>query len=250
MKNLLITLFLLAPFLINAQQTEGKIFYKETIQLKIDLPEEHKHLLGHIPSSQSNPMVLHFNQNESLYKNFNAKAEDDVMEAETQNGDVKIKMVIATPENRYYQNMETQETISQQEFFGKKFLIEDKIEKLAWKITTEQKVILNYPCTKAVYQDSTQTVEAWFSSQIPVSSGPNNFGQLPGMILELNIDNGDRTIVAQDIRFETQDADILKAPKKGKKVTKEAFEKIVTEKTKEMEEEMGGRGTTTIKIRN
>ena len=43
---------------------------------------------------------------------------------------------------------------------------------------------------------------------------------------------------------------MIKAPKKGKKVSQEEFEAIVDEKTKEMEEEMGGSGGIQIKIRN
>ena len=53
MKNLFIILLLTLPFLASAQQTEGKIIYEEIVQLKIDIPEEHRQMMGNIPTSQS-----------------------------------------------------------------------------------------------------------------------------------------------------------------------------------------------------
>ena len=48
----------------------------------------------------------------------------------------------------------------------------------------EQKVIKGYPCMKAVKSDSLYTIEVWFTSKIPVSSGPKGLYGLPGLILE------------------------------------------------------------------
>jgi len=248
MKKILLALLVGLPLWTIAQSTSGKIVYDETVQLQIDIPEEHRSMIGSLPTSQSNQMVLYFNGKESMYKNLE-KNEDQSFTNTNEGGDVQIKMVIAVPENAYYKNLETEKQISQQEFFGKKFLIQDQIEPLVWKLTNEQKVILNYPCVKAILQDTSQTVEAWFTAQIPVSSGPDSYGQLPGMILELSVNDGERLVVAKSVDFETPDPEKLKAPKKGKKVTKEEYEKIVDKRTKEMEEEMGGRGTR-IRIRN
>ena len=67
---------------------------------------------------------------------------------------------------------------------GKEFLVKQPLNDFKWKIVMEQKMIKGYPCMKAQKEDSLYVVEAWFSSQIPVSSGPKGLYGLPGMILE------------------------------------------------------------------
>jgi GLPGLI family protein len=69
----------------------------------------------------------------------------------------------------------------------------------------------------------TAQVVVWFTPAIPVSAGPDYEGQLPGLILQIDI-NGSPTFKAIEV---SQKADIaaIKEPKKGKKVTAEEFNK-------------------------
>ncbi|MEI9810360.1 MAG: GLPGLI family protein [Bacteroidota bacterium] len=99
--------------------------------------------------------------------------------------------------------------------FEKKFIIDDSIRPLKWKMTTETKTILNHNCIKATaVQTSARTqmvmengkmdrkevqdtslIVAWFATDIPVSGGPAEFqGQLPGLILEMDVANGRQNI--------------------------------------------------------
>ena len=78
-------------------------------------------------------------------------------------------------------------TVTRKDFMGTKFLVYDTLKKAEWKIVMEQKKILGYPCMKAVKEDSLYRVEAWFTSKIPVSSGPKGLYGLPGMILEAKL---------------------------------------------------------------
>jgi GLPGLI family protein len=94
-------------------------------------------------------------------------------------------------------------------------------------------------------QDAHQ-VEAWFAPQIPISNGPMQFGQLPGMILELDIDHGQAHMLASDIQFMSLDKDAIEKPSSGKKVSRQEFQEIETQKQKEMEEEYGGGGNRMI----
>lgn len=246
MKNLILALAFGLPFISIAQQTEGQITYEETIKLEIDIPEEHRQMIGQLPTSQSNDKVLHFTAEKSMYKNIE-KAEDSVHNAGSEDGDIQIKFVFATPESFYYKDLAAGQRIKQEEFFGRNFLITDQLEDFQWKLTNEQKVILNYPCTKAVHQDSSNTVVAWFTSQIPSSNGPDGYGQLPGMILEVDVNDGELTYVAKEVLLDKQDVALLEAPKKGKKVNQAEYEAIVEQKTKELEEEMGGDGMMIIR---
>ncbi len=249
MKQLITFLFAFLPLLITAQ-TEGKVIYNETVKFEIDLPEDQEHMRDMIPSEQTAQKVLYFTSKESLYKDFDVAEDGDgeVIEHASEDGGMQIKMVIARPEYRAYRNLESEESVTYQEFFGRKFLIKGSGKKLAWKMAGEQKKIDNYLCMKATYQDSTRSLEAWFTPQIPVSIGPG-YGDLPGLILEVNINDGERKIVASKVDLSPIEDGTIEVPSKGKEVTREEFEKIQKEKMKEMEEEMGGSGMH-IKIRH
>ncbi|MEM0543038.1 GLPGLI family protein [Flavobacterium sp. j3] len=62
-----------------------------------------------------------------------------------------------------------------------------------WKITNETKMIDSYKCYKAtnIFQVITpkkvfnHPVTAWFCPDLPYNHGPNGYGNLPGLILEL-----------------------------------------------------------------
>jgi GLPGLI family protein len=80
----------------------------------------------------------------------------------------------------------------------------------------------NGEMTRKEVPDTAQVV-VWFTPAIPVSAGPDYEGQLPGLILQVDI-NGNTTYKAIEV---SQKADIaaIKEPKKGKKVTAEEFNK-------------------------
>jgi hypothetical protein len=71
------------------------------------------------------------------------------------------------------------------------------------------------------------------------------------MILQINVNSGERMITATEILLDTVDTSLIIAPKKGKEVTAEEFEKIREEKMKEMGGQPGGPGRhQMIMIRN
>lgn len=83
-------------------------------------------------------------------------------------------------------------------------------------------------------------ITAWFTPQIPVKNGPGEYGGLPGLILELNADR--TTILCSKIVLNTKDGETIEKPTKGKEVTREEYQTIVMEKTKEMRENFRNRG--------
>lgn len=159
-----------------------------------------------------------------------------------------IKM--KAPDDKVYCDLKNKMLTEQRDFMSRKFLIESPFDKTKWKLTGNQKMILTYPCQEAVLQDTTKKVIVWFSSAIPLSSGPNGYANLPGMILAADIDDGKRKITATNVELKEIDKTILLKPKEGKKTSKEEFSKIVEQKKKEMEEENGGKGNIIIKIKN
>jgi GLPGLI family protein len=249
MKNItLLLLICLAASLLPAQQ-EGTITFSEKMKIEIKLPENSpipiEELRKMMPSERISQKVLHFNDKASLYMAAEqGKEEDHEINTGTDEVQIKIRMVGENAENKIFQNLKTKATTQKRDFMGKMFLIEDEQNKLAWKLGTESKKILDYNCRKATSQSDERTIVAWFSTEIPISSGPDLYAGLPGMILEIEStsDNGSRTITATNIDFNPLAPDLIQAPKKGKKISRKAFAKVVEEKTKEMEEQMGGQG--------
>jgi len=248
MKNVIFLTLSLLPLFLMAQQ-EGTVTYKETVKLDIELPEDseisQEQLEAMMPDEQVAQKVLYFNESASLYTDPPA-ADNDNGEFTLNTGDggqFRIKTVSASGNNKVYHDIKKNSFIDQRDFLGKTFLVQGEVKSYDWKITGETKDIAGYPCQKATAAEEDRTIELWFTPAIPLSTGPNGFMDLPGLILEAHVvgERSDRQLVAQSISFEPLEKDELKAPSKGKKVTEEEFDKIVEEKTKEMSEGGGMR---------
>jgi len=103
------------------------------------------------------------------------------------------------------------------EEIGTTFVVEDDLKKIKWKILNEIKEIEGYLCMKAETTNEIkgQTIHAWFTDAIPMSGGPEGYYGLPGMILELDINEGDALITATDVDLESP-VEKLPIPKKMK----------------------------------
>lgn len=243
MKQLLIILTLTLSLNLASQNNAGIITYKEVIITKPDMKQAEEQGWAQWADMVPDSVVFHkkliFNKEASSY--INVKIEEDPNE---QNYMKKMMTRYANADNQTYINSETGDFIEQQDFMGKTFLIKGKPEEMKWKITGEMKVIMSYPCLKATYSDSTETIDAWFTTEIPSGIGPEKYGNLPGAILQLstNKDKRPKTLTAIDIEFKDITTEELAEPKEGKEVTREEYEKIVKEKIEEMKANGGWGG--------
>lgn len=57
---------------------------------------------------------------------------------------------------------------------------------LKWEISDEKKTVSGYSSQKAITEYAGREYTAWFTSEIPVSSGPYKFGGLPGLIIDIS----------------------------------------------------------------
>ncbi|MGH2553567.1 MAG: GLPGLI family protein, partial [Chitinophagaceae bacterium] len=87
----------------------------------------------------------------------------------------------------------------------------------------------------------TSNIIAWFTSDIPVPAGPGEYqGQLPGLILEMDISDGRQIFVATKIS-DRNDLSLIKEPTGKKHYTPDEFKKERDKMMKEMEKNnMGG----------
>lgn len=243
-------IFLLVTFLPYAAvmaQTSGTVYYHEKTSL-------HFNIQGDAPPPPNLPhermayTVLYFQPDQSLYANDPDKENEPAMvEHESIDGSEGIHIKMDAPDNRFYCDIKNKKCIDQRDFMQRLFLIERDLQSTGWKITGNQKSILNYPCQEATRIEDGKNITAWFTASIPVATGPAGFTGLPGLVLEVSVNNGDRVITAVEVRPGDSAAMIVK-PKEGKKVTEAEFNKIRDEKLKEMGIENGNGGNVIIRI--
>lgn len=222
-----------------SQVTQGEIIYETKVDLHRNIPDEMSGMKDRIPPYRTNKQILIFNQQEAVFKQY--KDPNEVEEASTP-GRGNFRFRNRNAQNEVYRNLSDGTSINSQEFFGKKFLINGEMTDLKWKMTGQTKQVGDYFCQKAIYQDSTQDIVVWFSPMIPVTAGPDSYGGLPGMILYVNINDGERIITAIDIKQKEIDPAAIVKPTEGEVISKEDFEKLRDEKMAEMREEFGGNG--------
>lgn len=228
-----------------ATAQSGTVVYNETMKLEIHLEGAGAEMENMFPKERTSAKLLHFSEDASLFVNGPKNEEQEVNEEMAGGGRMVIK--IDEPDEQLYFDIKNQMVTEQRDFMSRMFLIEFQPDTTAWKLTGNRREILGYPCMEAFYvKDSVKTM-AWFAPSIPVSTGPDKYHGLPGLILEVNVNDGKRLITAASVTPGDITALLVK-PKKGKKVTREEFNKMVEEKTGENQEEGGD--VIMIKIRN
>lgn len=83
-------------------------------------------------------------------------------------------------------------------------------------------------------------VTAWYTPEVPVNQGPENYWGLPGLILEIN--DGKTVILCSKVVLNPKEKADIKASTKGKVVTQAEYDDIVVKKMEEFREMNRGRG--------
>lgn len=209
-------------------QTEGTITYEIKVNAHRMLPKEREEMKSMIPEFRIHRDQLFFNAEASLYKP--VEEEDDEIEHGA------MRMRIQRPMNETYIDQLELKRVRLQEFLGKKFLIEDSVKLMAWKFGAGTKEILGYSCKQATYfnQERKQTAIAWYTNQLRPFLGPEGYNTLPGAVLEVNINDGERLITAKQIDLRPLKKNELKEPSGGTKTTDEEFRKLMDEQMERM----------------
>jgi len=161
-----------------------------------------------VPQFKIGYFDLLFTENQSLYKPGKEVEEDKTGFFES-----------PAAENVVYKELKQQTSVSQKQIFESQFLIVDSIRPLQWKILPETRTIAGFDCHKAVTRicDSVVVV-AFYTDEIIPSTGPESFGGLPGMILEVAIPRLYTTWTATKVEVLTSaDEKRIVPPSKGKK---------------------------------
>jgi GLPGLI family protein len=98
------------------------------------------------------------------------------------------------------------------------------INKQDWEILDETKTILGYSVRKAKIRKNGKIMFAWFTTDIPLKTGPFDNGGLPGLILEFYFSSINTTCVAINIEFDTDEK--LKEFTSAFEISKEELENL------------------------
>lgn len=215
-----------------AQVAEGVIRYEITIDMHRSIPPEREEMKAMIPQFRTETYELFFNQQESLYK---AKEDPEADLAVNRGG---MRMVMRMPRTETYIDKEKREVTVLQDFMGTNYLITEPLDIAPWRIGHEQMEIAGYMCMMAWYNDTIQNQEitAWFTPQIQPFLGPDRYVTLPGTVLAVDINNGERVWVAREVVPREVRRNEVRRPTRGEKITREEFRKMVQEQM----ERMGG----------
>ncbi len=233
-KKILLTIISLALWGLGdfafAQKTEGVVSYNRTVYwIKIlnrmtYLTQEEKDrdrlTWGKFEDNELNPpekLTLFFNANQSLYS---ADKDDE----NSDGGYAWRKSTML-----YQRDFEKETQTDMEDILGKTYLLQDSLHAPNWRIMNEIKDINGYICMKAETTNSVkeQKIVAWFAQDIPVSAGPEQFHGLPGLILEIDINNGECIIEAKKIEFKDVSKDLILPKLKGKKLTENERNQII-----------------------
>lgn len=264
----LMVLLMVLPLFSAAQDFQGKAYYfsKSTMELGsfgATMSEaQKKQIQERLKNRLEKTYILTFNKEESVFK------EDEKIDAVSGATDSWGKNF--SP-GEQYKNIKTKSLFQEQEFYGKQFLIKDKLLAINWKMGTETKQIGQYMCFKATASipsadlawydfswDSLRNneqksdsinepeskpeikmteVTAWYTPQIPLSQGPLEYWGLPGLILEVNV--GKTTMLCSKIILNPEQKTKIEAPEKGKIVSKTEYQEIISGKMQEMRDNRG-----------
>lgn len=166
-----------------------------------------------------------------------------------------------------YMNTKDKISYTEEDIFGDEFVIKDSLPKIAWQITNETKIIGDYNCVKATYiepvskndleaynrqqekikngkttlfemkKPEAKTITAWYTSEIPVSFGPNGVWGLPGLILQL--ENENYIYFCTKVSIKNNETVKVKIPNSGKVISKKEYEKYEKKMQKQMEDNDG-----------
>lgn len=220
-------------FIANAQTTQ-KVNYKVTHNWvkkisAVDYISEatrskYEYVWGNRAEYSSNS-VLYFNEKSSLF-------EDSIDQSEWASKGYSYR----EDEYQIYRDIENKRTYDLMRTLNKLFVIDDSTYNENWKVLNNIREIAGHICMSAQYNDELtgNKVIAWFALDLPYPIGPERYGGLPGIILEININDGAKVISAESIEELTKYT--IEKPthkKRVKKITEEEYQALIREHVEE-----------------
>ncbi|HTE02378.1 MAG TPA: GLPGLI family protein [Mucilaginibacter sp.] len=192
---------------VNMYALIQKLMNKDNEAFFTPVLEQYKKTQSQFQSAKS---ILSFANNKSLYVPVVKESDNTIMDWFNNN-----PMVLQN--NVVYTDPPASTSVVQKSVFEETFLVKDSLRKIKWKITDETRDIAGYTCRRAngIMMDSIYVV-AFYTTEIPLSSGPEQFSGLPGMILGAALPHENLTWFATKVTDTGLPPNTIVPPKKGK----------------------------------
>lgn len=212
--------------------TGGLVLYEQIIDYQLDGAYDDPRwdsYIENLPRQGKSYHLLSFTQNQSLYKADDSKRAIQSEQLKTAIEKVNYSKTPAPKTKQIFHNFEEQEQMKQMEFMTRSFLVTSSIGAKPWKLTARKKKILNYVCMGADLTIGDETITAWFTPQIPIAAGPEQYHGLPGLILGLE-KNDAIFLLATEINLTSPEEDFQSKLDKGQELSEPEFLQLVKEK--------------------
>lgn len=258
----------------SAQMKEGKISYERKINMHRNLPDPQ--MKSMIPEFRTDKFELIFNESVSLFRSVVDDEAPDPFANAGGGGGGGMRMNFRMPTANTFTDLAKQMQYEERAFFEKEFLIVDSLKQYKWKLSEETKTIAKQLCKKATTMitapqmrmrvsiggsgNNTDTTAntprapketelvVWYAENIPVSFGPDNYSGLPGVIMEIDQDNGATVTTAVEVSAKYPKKELV-APSKGEKMNRAQFQENMQKLMQDMQRGGGIRmGGATIRV--
>ncbi len=208
-----------ASFTVAFGQAEGSIIYETKVKMR-NTSGVSEELRQRLPDFRTLQDQLIFNESASL---FQPVVEDEPFETDASGGAVVFRF--QRPVNEYYVDRVEMKTVRMEEFLGKRYLIEDSLRLKPWKIGSETREISGYVCRQATFTDEQgkRTVVAWYTDKLRPFLGPAGYNTLPGCVMAIDVNDGERTTVVKSIDLRPLKKRELKMPSSGTPISDAEF---------------------------
>lgn len=234
MKKILFLILLFCPALVFSQPMEGRIRYLVTrhwtkMMSHLDyMSKQSRERASYMWGNRSEWKTysnLFFNETQTKYESSEEKAEPE------EEGGYAWRKEMFFLKRDFEKNTQ----FDGRTIMSKGYLIEDTLLTPKWRILNDLKEVAGHVCMKATLTDTMrkQTIVAWFAQDMPHKGGPESFFGLPGMILEIDVNDGAMVLTADLIEMKKLSNELDPPAKlKGKKIKQADYEKLVKEQMK------------------
>jgi GLPGLI family protein len=256
-----------------AQMKEGKISYERKINMHRNLPDPQ--MKSMVPEFRTDKFELIFNESVSLFRSVVDEEAPDPFANAGGGGGGGMRFNFRMPTANTFTDIAKQMQYEERAFFEKEFLIVDSIKQYKWKLSEETKTIAKQLCKKATTMisapqmrmrisiggsaNNTDTTAntprapketelvVWYAENIPVSFGPDSYNGLPGVIMEIDQDNGANVTTAVEVSTKYPKKELV-TPTKGEKMNRAQFQENMQKLMQEMQRGGGGMGGMRIRV--
>lgn len=199
MKEFIKILILVSVALINAQENNLIIDYTYSIHME-DLPT----------TTKINSRLVANRDYSSYEMDFVGNMNFVDEEAGKNGGSVLGLKPKKNP--KIYKDYKSRSLYSIERVIMKPFLVKDSMNIFSWSINQNKKEILGYSCQEATTYYRGRDYTAYFTTDIPFQAGPWKFYGLPGLILEVESNDGVIKLNANRINIKKGEIEEIENP--------------------------------------